>query len=355
MHSLNYSKMFVATCMATAAVLLAPEPSLAAFKQIKDASTLCNFAQDCTVSLDVPENDVVRTFSISRLAVAGSKPVLKFALPNPSKVTTAVSISVDGKPVLSIAVGDFAKTVDHDEGEEWSYGSKENVTRLLEALKSGSKVEIRIGDSSKSATVSLAGFAAALIFADEQQDRAGTVDALQAKGTKAAPPSPQVKAIDKVGDIPAAIRADFTTEGRVCSRDSADIFRFGGGFSAQMGDNLNLIGLPCGAPGAYNQPFVFYSEQGGTVTPLMLPVMADESPSTADNAWNIDWSQKTRTVTAFFKGRGLGDCGTYNVWKAEDTTDGVRFVLQEERVKSECDGNYADGPTKWPAAWPLKK
>lgn len=355
MNRFNFPNMFVATCMATAAVLLMPEPSVAAFKQVNDASTQCNFAQDCTISLTVPEHDVVRTFSISRLAAVGSSPVLKLKLLNPPKATDKVSISIDGKQVLSIPVSDFTKVADQDEGEEWSYGDMENVTRLLDALKLSSKAEIRVGDSGKSAAVSLAGLVAALIFTDEQQDRMGTADALQAKGTKAISPAPQVKVIDRVDDIPVAIRADFTTEGRLCSSEHADILRFGGGFSARIADNLNLIGLPCGAPGAYNQPFVFYSQQGETVTPLMLPVMADDGPSTADNAWNIDWSQKSRTVTAFFKGRGLGDCGTYGVWKAEEMTDGVRFVLLEERVKAACDGNYAGGPEKWPSTWPLKK
>ncbi len=64
-------------------------------------------------------------------------------------------------------------------------------------------------------------------------------------------------------------------------------------------------GSPCGAPGAYNQPYVFYSRYENRIVPVSLPVISDDGPTTTDSAWNIDWNNRTRTLTGFSKGAGL--------------------------------------------------
>jgi len=189
---------------------------------------------------------------------------------------------------------------------------------------------------------------------DEQQLRDGTVEALQVKGSKPAPVPPQLKLIETVEQIPADIRKDFSDEMAVCGGASPGTFRNAGGFETKIADGLDLIGLPCGSPGAYNQPYAFYSRYENKTVPISLPTISDDGPTVTDTAWNIDWTQKTLTLTAIFKGRGLGDCGIYDVWKATDSGEGrVRFVLVQERSKGDCDGNYAGGPEKWPASWPV--
>lgn len=49
---------------------------------------------------------------------------------------------------------------------------------------------------------------------------------------------------------------------------------------------------------------------------------------------NAEWNARAHTVTSFAKGRGLGDCGTYEVHKLIDD----RFQLVEFREKKDCDG-----------------
>lgn len=52
------------------------------------------------------------------------------------------------------------------------------------------------------------------------------------------------------------------------------------------------------------------------------------------NLLNAQWNQLARTVSSHAVGRGLGDCGTYEVHRLVDG----RFRLVEFREKTECDG-----------------
>ncbi|GAB1582559.1 DUF1176 domain-containing protein [Phyllobacterium phragmitis] len=339
----------VAAVLATGVAL----PALAAYKKVRDVSVNCDFVQTCTLSSWQNEVQGLYALSVERAAGPGTQPALVLGTAELAPQST-VGISVDGKQVLDIPVSAFTR---NSESGEYRYADKADMAKLIDAMKAGSKAEVRLQtrEGPLTADFSLAGFVGGLIFMDETQGRVGTVDALQSKGNKPPAPAPQVTAIDSFDKIPQPIRADFTGQNAACGDIDADRFATVGGFSAKIGDRM-LLGLPCGAGGAYNQPYVFYQEQGGRVTPLALPVMGDEGPTTTAAAWNIDWNQETRTLTAFFRGRGLGDCGVYNVWKANETDeDGIAFVLMQSRSKGECDGNNAGGPENWPANWPLKK
>ncbi|ANG96277.1 hypothetical protein A8A54_07080 [Brucella pseudogrignonensis] len=321
--------------------------SYAAYKLIRDTSVLCDFAQNCTLSLTPVASDGAPGLGIYRGRAVGAKPELQLSYIDPSKVSGKLELSIDGKPALSVDA-----SVMKLQDEQLNYGDADAVAKLIEAMRNGQKLQLKF--AGKVANYSLSGFVGGLIYIDEQQSRAGTVDALQAKGAKSAPPAPDVTLIKDVQQIPEQVRKDFTDEDGVCGTSNGDSFSSGGGFNAKIADGLNLIGMPCGSPGAYNQSYVFYSQSENQVVPISLPTISDAGPSTTDQAWNIDWSQSNKTITAFFKGRGLGDCGIYDVWKATDDGEGkVRFVLVEERSKGDCDGNYAGGPEKWPASWPV--
>ncbi|RCS25894.1 DUF1176 domain-containing protein [Phyllobacterium salinisoli] len=328
-------------------------PVFASYKKVRDVSVACDFIQTCTLSSSQNKVQGIYALSIERAAGSPTEPVLVLAASQLTPQST-VSIAVDGKQVLNIPVSSFAPPGDSG---QYRYADKAGMAELIRAMKTGSKAEVQMRTTSGplKAEFPLAGFVGGLIFMDESQGRVGRVDALQAKGDKPAAAKPEVTAIDSFDKIPKAIRADFTGTDSVCGDMDADRFAAVGGFAAKIGDRT-LLGLPCSAGGAYNQPYVFYQEHAGRVTPLALPVMGDEGPTTTGTAWNIDWSQGSRTLTAFFKGRGIGDCGNYNVWKAtESDQEGIAFVLMQSRSKGDCDGNNGGGPENWPASWPLKK
>lgn len=328
-------------------LLLAGSPAEAAFKQVRDTSVLCDFAQNCTLTLRGGEG--APGLSLHRGAQAGAKPVLRLFYGEDARPTGRLELLVDGKSVATVASAALKP-----QGDALQYDDADGVARLIEAARLGKALELKQGG--RTASYSLSGFVGGLIYLDEQQARDGTTDALQARGDKAPPPSPDVTMIETKEQIPQQIRGDFTGDAAVCGGSSASLFRAAGGFEAKITDDLTLIGLPCGSPGAYNQPYAFYSRSEDKIVPISLPTMSDDGPTVTDAAWNIDWSQKAKTLTAFFKGRGLGDCGTYDVWKATDNGEGrVRFVLVEERSKGDCDGNYAGGPQKWPTDWPVAR
>ncbi len=320
--------------------------SQAAFKTVRDTQVLCDFAQNCTLSLTPVASEGAPGLGIFRSSQPGSKPVLRLSYVDPSRKTGKLEISVDGQPLLGVDVSALKA-----EDDQLDYAG--DVAKALEGMKNGQKLQLKL--AGKTFTYSLSGLVGGLIYVDEQQSRDGTVDALQVKGSKPAPVPPVLKLIETVGQIPAEIRKDFSDEAAVCGGASPDTFRSAGGFETKIADGLDLIGLPCGSSGAYNQPYAFYSRHENRIVPISLPTISDDGPTVTDTAWNIDWNQKSLTLTAFFKGRGLGDCGIYDVWKATDSGEGrVRFVLVQERSKGDCDGNYAGGPEKWPASWPVK-
>ncbi|MGC0053448.1 DUF1176 domain-containing protein [Brucella pituitosa] len=322
--------------------------SQAAYKLIRSTSVLCDFAQNCTLSLTPVASEGAPALGIYRSRAIGSKPELQLSYIDPSKASGKLELFVDGKSVLVVEASAASL-----KGDQLNYGDAAAVTKLIDAMKNGQKLQLKF--AGKTSNYSLSGFVGGLIYADEQQSRAGTVDALQAKGNQPAPQPSEVKIIASVDQVPEQIRKDFTEENGLCGTSSGNSFSTGGGFDAKIADGLHLIGMPCGSPGAYNQPYVFYSQYENQVVPISLPTISDDGPTVTDQAWNIDWSQQNKTLTAFFKGRGLGDCGTYDVWKAVDTGEGhVRFVLVQERVKDDCDGNYDGGPEKWPANWPIQ-
>lgn len=346
-------------CMAPAALLTAvlvagsALPALAAYKKVRDISVSCSFVETCTLSSWQNKVQGLYALSIERAAGPKTQPVLVLSAAELAPGSTVV-ISVDGKQVLDIPASSLKQ---NSEGGEYRYANQADMAKLIDAMKAGSKAQVQLQakEGPLKADFSLAGFVGGLIFMDETQGRIGRVDALQAKGDKPPAPVPQVTAIDSLDKIPQSIRADFTGDDAVCGGMDADRLDSINGFAAKIGDRT-LLGLPCGAGGAYNQPYVFFQEQAGRVTPLALPVMSDEGPTTTGTAWNIDWDQASRMLTAFFKGRGLGDCGVYNVWKAaEGDEDGITFVLKQSRSKDDCDGNDGGGPENWPASWPLKK
>ncbi len=82
--------------------------------------------------------------------------------------------------------------------------------------------------------------------------------------------------------------------------------------------------------------------------------MADAGPGIDPSPYNLDLDWKKRTLSSFFKGRGIGDCGSWFVWKLptlEEEATGI--VLTEQRLKGECDGSDGGGIENWPALWPL--
>ena len=330
---------------------LAGPASAAQFKRIRDISVSCTDGLTCDVSAYNAQSELYTV--IFRRAARPAAPVrLVLGVRETLTRGSEVGFSIDGRRVLTIPVSDLSYRA---AVYEYIFDGEAEIAALIEAAKAGR--ELRVSYRSRGldtvSAFSLNGFVAGLIFMDEVQGRVGREDALQADGGQAATDETDVRDIASFDDIPFQLRAEFgDREDAACGGLPQDSFAGMNGFEARSIGDVWLIGLPCGAGGAYNQPFAFWERAGSRFRRVALPVMTDEGPSTDDVAWNISWDQDSQELTGIFKGRGLGDCGVFNRWVWKEWTSGHVFILTESRAKDECDGDPAGGPENWPRVWP---
>ena len=235
---------------------------------------------------------------------------------------------------------------------------RDGARAALDALAQG-KVMIIRGASTQE--VSLHGAAAALLWIDEKQGRLDTPAALIRRGDRpaalvpVAPPLPTVThapAVDQAGfgdqnqRLPAALRA--RTEVGDCLKESAMPAVSDMVMSARLDARTELWAVPCGS-GAYNVTHNWYLTGPGGRDPRPAILAGSEGPGSdtvmPDNATvNGAYDPKTRTLSAFAKARGIGDCGAAQTWAW--TEQG--FTLTQESIMGECAGVPSD---LWPVTW----
>lgn len=122
--------------------------------------------------------------------------------------------------------------------------------------------------------------------------------------------------------------------------------------TAPLTENHTLYLLPCFA-GAYNvvyRVYVLDKRYPNEVRPSFFAGYSDEMGWFGQQQLiNASYDAKTKTLTAFEKGRGLGDCGsipTYQ-WNEYD------WRMLEYRHWGPCDGSHM--PDKWPVIYRYKE
>ena len=320
-------------------------------KEIRDSWVYCSNGLTCELGLKQKiEGQKIYGMAFSRKA--GPDTPIRIILRTAEPIPTGSDILflADDAEAALIKVEDFDLVADFNE-----YTAKDvhRGRALLSLLRDSSSLTIKVGGSEAfTSSFSLAGTAGAMLFLDEAQGRIGTVDAIEKMGEK---PSPEISVQDitDIADLPAAIRPDFESPDANCGFSDMNRFKTGQGFVAKLDENAELYALPCAEGGAYNQPYTFYTKQGDFIEPMHLAIMTEDGPSTTSSAYNILWDQNKKTLSAFYKGRGIGDCGSLDTWTMRSIDGDTSFVLKESRVKDDCDG--ADTPAEeWPLVWPLK-
>lgn len=232
-----------------------------------------------------------------------------------------------------------------------------------------------LGLASGEQTVDLpvAGSSASLLWFDERQGRLDTTTALVRKGAKPASTVPATPQLPTIVAGPAVSQSGFamtreTVDGEVMThptlpasllavptvkqcRDDTTMNEYlsKSVTAARLNAVTELWGVPCSS-GAYNQSFAYYltGPQGANPRLIFFPD-ADGKPrpsAEGDDMWltNPNYDPETRTMTAFAKGRGIGDCGVDQTW----TWTGEAFVLNHERVMSDCFGITSE---LWPTTF----
>lgn len=216
---------------------------------------------------------------------------------------------------------------------------------LIEALISGHLLTVRVPNTARHWSVSLAGSGAAMLYMDERQRRLDTVTALVRRGSAPAsavpppPPLPQVRIAPAATDRPLAI-------------DTALVARFRRQFECeeydtrgpeaveteQIATGRTLVLIPCGS-GAYNFSSVplIAQRRGGRVVAEVAAfdhqwgIAAEGHPTLV----NASWDPEARRLREYSKARGLGDCGS----RSEYAWDGTRFRLVRQEEMEECRGS----------------
>lgn len=324
------------------------------YKEVRDWAVSCSPGLTCTAGFADYENQELYSINLRRSSAPYAP--LELVLPFPAEFSadgdlrSVFNFEVDGRLVLSFPLE--SATI-HAQDREIVYREEEPIAALLGAMKTGDRLIIGFTDGVPATlNASLSGVTGSLLYMDEAQDRIERVDALHSVGQRPAPAGAASSDITELADLPPSIRRDFTEDFDGCGGIEPDRFRYMGAFRAELGEGEVMIGAPCGLGGAYNQPFALYFKRGDRFEMAALPIMGSDGPTIERLPFNIGYNPVTRRLDAFYKGRGIGDCGTFMVWSIEIYGMGATPVLREQREKGDCDGDAAGGPTKWPAVWP---
>lgn len=267
----------------------------------------------------------------------------------------AVALLIDGRS----HAGTLAEAADEDApiGE-----IRAGARAAVAAIASARSMEILAGDT---AAISTSGASAALLWIDERQGRLGTTTALIRRGDRPAssvpspPPLPAVRAApaaDQTGfgddkqSLPAPLKA--LPAVRDCLAESEPVEWVARNvMSARLDARTELWAVPCGS-GAYNVTHLWYLTGPGGRDPRPADLLGSGGGRTGEQAdvWpdnstiNGGYAPNARSIVAFSKGRGIGDCGTTQTW----VWTGRRFDLQSERSMGHCAGAPWD---YWPTTW----
>lgn len=222
--------------------------------------------------------------------------------------------------------------------------------QMIGALANGRAMTLSAGG--ETAAVSLSGAAAAFLWIDERQGRLGTTTALVRKGDRPANAVPAARAAPRLvaaavsaqNDLPQSMPSQIAALPKV--RECGDINQSGpaineGWTVARLGPDSLLWSVPCGA-GAYNfsQAYALSANDGSGARMLTFPTAG----AMLDDLVNSNFDPDTNEISAFGKGRGLGDCGQMGSW----VWTGQAFMLKSEDVMGSCLGVHWE---YWPSTW----
>lgn len=316
-------------------------------RQFRDWRAVCDNVNDCVAFgsasegtgwvrvASAPGPDGKRTVSVGFWPSSGDG------------LTGPITLTLDGRRHVAAPVG----------GDHEPVGVAEipgdSAVVVASAMAAGQTLTLAGGG--ETVPMSLSGASAAMLWIDERQGRLDTPTALVRKGARPASsvpgpaPAPQVVAAPPIaqtgfGDtgqtLPPALEAMAAV--KACRAETGASGMSKEVMSARLDASTELWAVPCFA-GAYNIGHDWYLTGPGGRNPRAVQ-LASADGEIGSGTVNGGYDPTTRTLTAFSKGRGIGDCGVASTW----TWTGGGFVLSAESEMTECWGVPAD---LWPTTW----
>lgn len=338
-------------------------PSVPAERTFRDWVVGCDNVRSCIALGLVPADDLDTAFlHVQRDAGRGARPVVSLVVYDEADKpeNRQITLTIDGATIEDVASRRLAEAVPDFPGFLQASLSDGEVAPLVAALRRGKQLNIAV-DGGSSASISLSGAMAALLFIDDVQGRVDSVGALARSGRRLAsaipepPPLPLITARPALEGTPVdPRRAEAISNGwaRQAARDCAVDGPEGSAAPEILGplsDGRLLVGVHCDS-GAYNFNSVFGIVQPGEplrVQPAHFPLPAVDGtgPSgSSESLTNPDFEPADATIGFISKGRGFGDCGSSGTY----TWTGAGFALSSWRSMPECRG--VPEPY-WPVLW----
>lgn len=349
--------------LVAAAILAVSGPALAAdrageLKTFRDWVIGCDNTLACT-ALGLPPADSAGSAFV-KIARAGGPDataevsVVVYAETTPAK--PRLRLRLDGGKGPGLPSDVLAAAFDGQFARARLTGA--DAVAVIAALLPAKGLTVELLDGAKSLSsspVSLSGSSATLRYMDAEQGRAGGVTALVATGTAAAskvpaaPAAPVVTAIAmseldpppkrRPAGIPAANADD-------CPIDPKEM-------AVSLSGGRTLWGV-CVSAGAYNFTYDFSVAGTGKPQPARFEVpgagavmsMGEEDDYAA--LTNPGLSDDGMVLSAFAKGRGIGDCGGLAEW----VFDGEGFRALTYAAMDTCMGVPADD---WPVLYTARR
>jgi hypothetical protein len=275
---------------------------------------------------------------------------------------TKVELSADGVKLGQLVFGDTLKGDIDIPGD--TIRDAEVKKAVLAAIRKAPKLTMTVtppgaakpGDDPVS--ISLDGAMAAFAFMDEEQKRGGTVTALARPGDRPAasiptpPPLPHFAPLPH-GNWPAAPdalprevaqawkKSECAAEHGASADDSEQ---------HRLGRDTILVIMSCGA-GAYNGSSTFFLYRKSSEPHVERLSFEDPTRSKEDigaktttTLINSSFDDEKLDLAFFYKGRGIGDCGTAGTYR----WDGHAFRPLILSMMPPCNGISSDG---WITVW----
>ncbi|MCO5793073.1 MAG: DUF1176 domain-containing protein [Blastomonas sp.] len=316
-------------------------------KTFKDWYVACDNVWSCEAGTLAEEGGEFTTAMAVRIRREGGPGApFRIELSPPEEMATGPArLKIDARPPLS--------GTQDTEGDTWL--DEAQSLAIARTLANGTKADLMLSDG-KAIALSLAGSSAALRYIDAVQQRAGTLGAIIATGTRpdtALPPArPQLtaRAASKLTELPDLKRYPEIIAETGCEYRMEGVEDTVHPLGQRGGLDMALVLIACDS-GAYN----FGSAVMVATRPMEDPNAGWEfAPAKFDSptGWggddqvpqvvNADFTPETGTLYDRAKGRGIGDCGVASsyVW------DGEMFRLSEKHEMGECRGVW-----EWPRVW----
>jgi hypothetical protein len=333
-------------------LFLMPPAAAEELKTFKDWFVGCDNLRSC-VALGVPQADgeTGAYVKIARSGEATAEPSVDFVLyadtpvPDQKFALAFDDLMLTGLPAapLSPAIEENFMRASLTGPEARAFAAALNKANSLTIALVGPDGSV-VKDASPG-IVSLAGASAALLYMDDIQQRIGTPTALRKPGTidvSVIPPLPAPPTIAAVPlkampaplpPVPAAV-TKLNADGE-CSEGIDPI-------AVALSPSQTLWGV-CWSAGAYNIFYHFFLAEGDKAKPMVfeLPSVIGE---TGNELINPGLAEGGTTISSFYLGRGIGDCGSRGEW----AWDGSKFRLIRYSAMDDCRGIPSND---WPALY----